>query len=92
MLHHEGMHNKLTFIYSIGQLILSITSSLLQSLNHPNIVEIKAIISEPSMLVMEFIPMGSLLAYLRAQKDSISDHQLLKFATDVAEVIIYIFF
>ena len=38
------------------------------------------------MLVMEYIPMGSLLAYLRAQKESISDHQLVKFASDVAEV------
>lgn len=61
----------------------------LQSLNHPKIVEIKAIVSVPStMLVMEFMPMGSLLAYLRSDKDvgSISDKQLIKFATDVAEV------
>ena len=39
------------------------------------------------MLVMEYFPMGSLLAYLRTQKETINDQQLLKFATDIAEVI-----
>lgn len=61
---------------------------IFQSLNHPNIVEIKAIVTDPStMLVMEFIPMGSLLTYLRMERESIKDLQLIKFATDIAEVI-----
>ena len=38
------------------------------------------------MLVMEYVVMGSLWAYLHEQKDQISNSQLLKFATDVAEV------
>lgn len=59
----------------------------LQSLNHPNIAEIKAIVTEPiTMLVMEYFPMGSLLSYLRTEKEIITDQQLMKFATDVAEV------
>lgn len=65
--------------------------AIMKSLNHPKIVEIKAIVTAPStMLVMEYIPMGSLLAYLRSEKDSgrITDQQLLKFATDVAEVLL----
>lgn len=58
-----------------------------QSLNHPNIVEIKAIVTEPStMLVMEYVPMGCLLAYLRTEKEIVTDQQLIKYATDVAEV------
>ena len=61
---------------------------ILKSLSHPNIVEIKAIVTEPStMLVMEYIPMGCLLTYLRTQKETITDQQLIQFATDVAEVI-----
>jgi hypothetical protein len=38
------------------------------------------------MLVMEYFPMGSLLSYLRTEKEIITDQQLMKFATDVAEV------
>lgn len=38
------------------------------------------------MLVMEYMPMGSLLAYLRIEKYEITNLQLLKFAADVAEV------
>lgn len=50
-------------------------------------MEIKAIVTEPvTMLVMEYIPMGSLLCYLRTQKQAITDQQLIKFATNVAEV------
>jgi len=60
-------------------------------LNHPKIVEIKAVVTIPStMLVMEYMPMGSLVAYLRSETESgtITDLQLIKFATDVAEVFI----
>ena len=61
--------------------------SIMRSLNHPKIVEIKAVVTVPTMLVMEYVPMGSLLAYLRSEKDSgtITDQQLMEFATDVAE-------
>lgn len=38
------------------------------------------------MLVMEYFPMGSLWSYLRTEKESVTDQQLIKFATDVAEV------
>ena len=56
-------------------------------MSHPNIVEIKAIVATSCpMLVMEYMPMGSLLAYLRIEKYEITNLQLLKFAADVAEV------
>lgn len=40
------------------------------------------------MLVMEYVPMGCLLTYLRTEKERVTDQQLIKFATDVAEVYI----
>lgn len=83
MLNNEG-----TYLNHNPALHLLLIYSLFQSLNHPNIVEIKAIVTEPStMLVMEYVPMGCLLAYLRTQKENITDQQLVKFATDVAEVM-----
>jgi len=65
--------------------------AIMKSLRHPNIVEVKAILTESStMLVMEYVVMGSLWAYLHEQKDQISNSQLLKFATDVAEGMEYL--
>nr|CAH0112132.1 unnamed protein product [Daphnia galeata] len=65
--------------------------AIMKSLNHPNIVEIKAIVTEPStMLVMEYVPMGCLLAYLRTEKEIVTDQQLIKYATDVAEGMAYL--
>lgn len=65
--------------------------AIMKSLHHPNIVEIKAIVTEPStLLVMEYFPMGCLMAYLRTEQESITDQQLIKFATDVAEGMAYL--
>ena len=60
-----------------------------QSLSHPNIVSLKAIMMETStMLVMEYIPMGCLLAYVRSIQNNqrITDQQMIHFASDIAEV------
>lgn len=43
------------------------------------------------MLVMEYLELGSLLAYLQLHKNRLLDSHLLKFAMDVAEVIIILF-
>ena len=85
MLHHES-----NYLAHRGRSIFQTRNWLpaFQSLSHPNIVEVKAILPETStMLVMEYIPMGSLLNYLRSPNNApITNRQLLKFATDVAEV------
>ena len=41
-----------------------------------------------SMLVMEYLPMGCLLAYVRSAQNSerITDQQMINFASDIAQV------
>nr|CAD7393039.1 unnamed protein product [Timema cristinae] len=59
--------------------------SIMKSLKHPNIVEIKGVIQEPEVsLVMEFVQHGSLQSYLKIHKESLKEKHLLKFALDVA--------
>ena len=58
-----------------------------QSLCHSNIVEMKGVVNDPGLLlVMEYLPMGSLLDYFRICYTKPNEKQLLKFAQDVAEV------
>ncbi|XP_023229778.1 tyrosine-protein kinase JAK2-like [Centruroides sculpturatus] len=64
---------------------------IMRKLQHANIVEIKAFLEEPEiMLVMEYMKLGSLLAYLQMHKQKIERAQLLKFAADVAEGMKYL--
>ncbi|KAG8222937.1 hypothetical protein J437_LFUL000232 [Ladona fulva] len=63
---------------------------IMKSLKHPNIVEIKGIIEEGGGLVMEFVKHGSLLSYLKINKETLTDLNLLKFAMDVAEGMEYL--
>jgi serine/threonine protein kinase len=59
----------------------------IQTLKHPNIVEIKGVIHDPEIsLVMEFVQHGSLQSYLKIHKDTLQEETLLKFALDVAKV------
>ncbi|KAG8281420.1 Tyrosine-protein kinase jak2 [Homalodisca vitripennis] len=64
---------------------------IMKRLKHENIVEIKAVISEPEVsLVMEFIPHGSLQCYLKINRDRLRPEHLLKFALDVAKGMDYL--
>lgn len=59
----------------------------LQSLCHPNIVEVKGVVNDPGLLlIMEYLPMGSLLDYFRVSLTKPTLRELMKFAQDVAEV------
>ncbi|XP_067143590.1 tyrosine-protein kinase JAK2-like [Centruroides vittatus] len=70
---------------------LSQEIDIMKKLRHANIVEIKAFVEEPEiMLVMEYMKLGSLLAYLQMHKQKIERAQLLKFAADVAEGMKYL--
>uniref|UniRef100_T1IKG8 non-specific protein-tyrosine kinase n=1 Tax=Strigamia maritima TaxID=126957 RepID=T1IKG8_STRMM len=65
--------------------------SIMKTLHHKNIVEIKGVVEEPEMLlVMEFVPLSSLLVYLRTYKSHLSEKQLIKFAMDIAEGMEYL--
>lgn len=65
--------------------------SIMKALQHKNIVEIKGVVEDPEMLlVMEYVPFGSLLVYLRTYKNRLAEQELLKFAADVAEGMEYL--
>ncbi|XP_003747168.2 tyrosine-protein kinase JAK2 [Galendromus occidentalis] len=64
---------------------------IMKQLQHPNIVEIIGLIDEGEMfLVMEFIGMGALPAYLEANKEKLSHRELIKFTRDVASAMEYL--
>ncbi|XP_054715541.1 tyrosine-protein kinase JAK2-like [Uloborus diversus] len=64
---------------------------IMKNLRHKNIVEIKGLVEDPEMmLVMEYVELGSLLAYLQYHKDKLSTSRLLQFAIDVAEGMAYL--
>jgi hypothetical protein len=50
-------------------------------------VEVKGVVNDPGLLlIMEYLPMGSLLDYFRICYTKPNSKQLLKFAQDIAEV------
>ncbi|XP_071446998.1 tyrosine-protein kinase hopscotch [Hetaerina americana] len=64
---------------------------IMKTLNHPNIVEIKGVLEEGDVsLVMEFVKHGSLLSYLKINRETLTDQTLLKFGLDVAEGMEYL--
>jgi hypothetical protein len=63
-----------------------ILSLVPQELRHRNIVEVKGIIESPLSLVLEFVPLGSLVQYEREYQQDLTEEQLLQFSLDVAEV------
>ena len=64
---------------------------IMKELRHPNIVEIIGIVDEQEMLlVMEFVGMGALPAYLDANKENLTHSELLGFGCDVASAMAYL--
>ncbi|XP_050436831.1 tyrosine-protein kinase hopscotch-like [Adelges cooleyi] len=67
--------------------------TIIQQLNHPNIVKIEGVIEEPNlMLIMEFVEFGSLNTYLRIHENELFEetNQLLKYSLDVAKGMEYL--
>lgn len=63
----------------------------LQTLKHPNVVEILGVISEPEVcLVMEYVKHGSLQSYLTIHKQELTHKRLLGFALDIATGMDYL--
>lgn len=58
-----------------------------QNLHHPNIVEIFGVLRDPEiLLVMEFVQHGSLQSYLKINRETLQESQLVKYALDIAMV------
>lgn len=65
--------------------------NIMKTLKHPNIVEILGVLRDPEiLLVMEFVQHGSLQSYLKINKESLHDKQLLKYALDIAKGMDYL--
>ena len=57
------------------------------SMDHPNIVRLYALsMGEQMMLVSQFVPLGSLLSFLRKHKERMNALNMLTFAHQIAEV------
>ena len=57
------------------------------SMDHPYIVRLYAMcMGENLMLVTQFLPMGSLLHFLRKYKDDLNAYHLLTYGQQIAEV------
>ncbi|GAB6032184.1 hypothetical protein CHUAL_010831 [Chamberlinius hualienensis] len=65
--------------------------AIMKSLQHKNIVEIKGVVEDPkTLLVMEYVPLGSMLVYINTHKERLSEKLLLKYSLDVAEGMEYL--
>lgn len=64
---------------------------IMKMLKHENIVEILGVFNEPDiMLIMEYVPHGSLETYLKIYKDRLSTKQLLSYSFDIAQGMDYL--
>lgn len=65
--------------------------TIMKTLNHPNVVKILGVISEPEVcLVMEYVKHGSLQSYLAIHKQELTHRRLLGFALDIATGMDYL--
>ncbi|XP_014296943.1 tyrosine-protein kinase hopscotch [Microplitis demolitor] len=65
--------------------------SIMKTLNHPNVVKILGVISEPEVcLVMEFVKHGSLQSYLAIHRENLTHKRLLGIALDIATGMDYL--
>lgn len=67
---------------------------ILKQYDHPNIVKLIGICvqKQPIMIVMELVPGGSLLNFLRKNSNSLSSRQLMGMCRDAAAGIDFIYF
>lgn len=65
--------------------------NIAKNLKHRNIVEILGVVYNPEiLLIMEFVPLGSLKSYLNMHQSDITQLQLLNYAVDVARGMEYL--
>lgn len=57
------------------------------AVDHPNVVRLYAVcMGRQMMLVSQFVPLGSLLSYLKKNKNSLNAQIMLNFSTQIAKV------
>ncbi|CAD6215597.1 GSCOCT00000409001.2-RA-CDS [Cotesia congregata] len=65
--------------------------SIMKTLNHPNVVKILGVISEPEVcLVMEFVKHGSLQSYLAIHRENLTHKRLLEIALNISTGMDYL--
>ncbi|XP_054445966.1 tyrosine-protein kinase Fer [Pteronotus mesoamericanus] len=67
-------------------------AKILKQYDHPNIVKLIGVCTQrqPIYIIMELIPGGDFLSYLRRKKDEIKTKQLVKFSLDAASGMSYL--
>uniref|UniRef100_A0A3Q2Q4X2 Tyrosine-protein kinase n=1 Tax=Fundulus heteroclitus TaxID=8078 RepID=A0A3Q2Q4X2_FUNHE len=65
---------------------------ILKQYDHPNIVKLIGVCTQrqPIYIVMELVPGGDFLSYLRKKKDELKTKQLVRFAVDAAAGMAYL--
>uniref|UniRef100_A0A3B5L4W1 non-specific protein-tyrosine kinase n=1 Tax=Xiphophorus couchianus TaxID=32473 RepID=A0A3B5L4W1_9TELE len=65
---------------------------ILKQYNHPNIVKLIGVCTQrqPIYIVMELVPGGDFLSFLRKKKDELKTKQLVRFAVDAAAGMAYL--
>ena len=64
--------------------------SILKTLNHEKIVKIIGLVEEPIILIIEYMPYGSLDSYLKLCKGPLNSVPLVLFAMDIASAMEYL--
>ncbi|XP_007529260.1 tyrosine-protein kinase Fer isoform X2 [Erinaceus europaeus] len=67
-------------------------AKILKQYDHPNIVKLIGVCTQrqPIYIIMELIPGGDFLSFLRKKKDDIKPKQLVKFSLDIASGMTYL--
>lgn len=67
-------------------------AKILKQYDHPNIVKLIGVCTQrqPIYIIMELVPGGDFLTFLRKRKDDIKLKQLVKFSLDVASGMAYL--
>ncbi|XP_023605228.1 tyrosine-protein kinase Fer isoform X2 [Myotis lucifugus] len=67
-------------------------AKILKQYDHPNIVKLIGVCTQrqPIYIIMELIPGGDFLSYLRKKKDELKTKQLVKFSLDAASGMSYL--
>lgn len=61
---------------------------VMAGIDHPNVVRLYAVcMGRRMMLVSQFVPLGSLLSYLKRNKEVLNAAVMLNFATQIAKVL-----
>lgn len=60
--------------------------SIMDKLEHKNIVKIHGFMESPPLIIMEYINHGSLLTYLSIHRPDLKIENLLNFAANIADV------